>query len=116
MKKGIRILIPILLSLVIIFCTIWYLFVYDRAFTRDMLLSFARYSETQGKHEIATYFYNAAYSQSGNSDSVAIELAQQYKSGGNYTKAEYTLSNAIADGGGVDVYIALCKTYVEQDS
>lgn len=115
MKKGIRILIPILLSLVIIFCTIWYLFVYDRAFTRDMLLSFARYSETQGKHELATYFYNAAYSQSGNSDSVAIELAQQYKSSGNYTKAEYTLSNAIADGGGVDVYIALCKTYVEQD-
>jgi len=115
MKKGIRILIPILLSLVIIFCTIWYLFVYDRAFTRDMLLNFARYSESQGNHKIATYFYNAAYSQSGNSDAVAIELAQQYKSSGNYTKAEFTLSNAIADGGGVDVYIALCKTYVEQD-
>ena len=115
MKKGIRILIPILLSLAIIFCTIWYLFIYDRAFTRDMLLNFARYSESQGNHEIATHFYNAAYAQSGNSDAVAIELAQQYKSGGNYTKAEYTLSNAIANGGGVDVYVALCKTYVEQD-
>lgn len=115
MKKGIRILVPILLALAIIFCTIWYLFVYDRAFTRDMLLNCARYSESQGKHELATHFYNAAYAQSGNSDAVAIELAEQYKSGGNYTKAEFTLSKAIANGGGVDVYIALCKTYLEQD-
>ena len=115
MKKGIRILIPILLALAIIFCTIWYLFIYDRAFTRDMLLNCARYSESQGKHELAMHFYNAAYAQSGNSDAVAIELAEQYKSGGNYTKAEFTLSKAIANGGGVDVYFALCNTYLEQD-
>lgn len=115
MKKGIRILIPIVLSLAILLCMVWYLFVYDREFTRDILLSFARYNESQGNHGLATHFYNAAYAQSGNSDSVAVELAMQYKSSGNYTKAEYTLSNAIADGGGIDVYIALCKIYVEQD-
>ena len=115
MKKWIRILLPILLTLVIIFCTVWYLFVYDREFTRDMLLNLARYSESKGNHEIATHFYNAAYFQSGNADAVAIELAEQYKAANNYTKAEYTLSQAIADGGGIDVYIALCKTYVEQD-
>ena len=115
MKKSIRIILPIILAIAIILCTAWYLFVYDRAFTRDMLLSFARYNESQGNHSAATWFYNRAYSHAGNSDDVAIELAQQYKSSGNYTKAEYTLSNAIADGGGIDVYIALCKTYVEQD-
>ena len=115
MKKAIRIIIPIILVLAIILCTAWYLFVYDREFTRDMLLNLARYSESQGNLEIATYFYNAAYLQSGNSDAVAIELANQYKDADNYTKAEYTLSQAIANGGGVDVYIALCKTYVEQD-
>lgn len=115
MKKSIRILIPILLALAIVLCSIWYLFVYDRPFTRDMLLSFARYSESQGNHGTATWFYNLAYSQAGDDDAVAIELAQQYKASGNYTKAEYTLSNAIADGGGIDLYIALCKTYVEQD-
>lgn len=115
MKKTIRIIVPIILAVAIVLCTAWYLLVYDREFTRDVLLSFARYSESQGDHGVATWFYNRAYSQAGNSDAVAIELAQQYKNSGNYTKAEFTLSNAIADGGGMDVYIALCKLYVEQD-
>ena len=115
MKKALRIILPVFLAIAIILCTAWYLFVYDRDFTRDMLLSIARHSENQGNHNVAAWFYNIAYAQSGNNDAVAIELAQQYKSSGNYTKAEYTLSSAIADGGGVDLYIALCNTYVEQD-
>ena len=115
MRKALRIILPVFLAIAIILCTAWYLFVYDRDFTRDMLIGVARYSENQGNHNLAAWFYNIAYAQSGNNDEVAIELAQQYKSSGNYTKAEYTLSNAIADGGGVDLYIALCSTYVEQD-
>ena len=115
MKKAIRIILPIFLVLCIIVCTAWYLFVYDKAFTRDVLLSIARYNDDQGNHKIATWFYNNAYIQAGDNDAVAIELAQQYKNIGNYTKAEFTLSNAIKDGGGIDLYIALCKTYVEQD-
>lgn len=115
MKKTIRILIPVILIIAIILCMAWYLLIYDRAFTRDMFLSFARFSDHQGNHSLAEWFYNQAYAQAGDRDAVAVELAQQYKSGGNYTKAEFTLSKAIADGGGVDVYIALCKTYVEQD-
>ena len=115
MKKTIRILMPIILAIAIFLCMAWYLFVYDRPFTRDMLLSFARYSESHGNHSTATWFYNLAYSQAGNNDAVAIELAEQYKSSGNFTKAEFTLSNAIADGGGIDLYVALCKTYVQQD-
>jgi len=115
MKKAIRIIVPILLSIVILCVSVWYLFQYDREFTRDMLLSVARYCESQGNHELATWFYGQAYSQTEDGEAVAIELAEQYKNSGNYTKAEYTLSNAIADGGGIDLYIALCKTYVEQD-
>lgn len=115
MKKAIRIIVPVVLALAVIICAVWYLFSYDREFTRDVLVSFARFSENSGNHELATWFYNRAYAHAGNSDEVAIELADQYRSSGNYTKAEYTLRNAIADGGGIDVYIALCKTYVEQD-
>ena len=115
MKKFVRIVIPVILALAILVCTGWYLFVYDREFTRDMLLGSARYFERQGNHNVAAWFYESAYAQAGNNEAVAIELADQYKSGGNYTKAEYTLSKAIADGGGIDLYIALCKTYVEQD-
>lgn len=115
MKKFLRILIPIILAVCIVFCTAWYLFIYDRPFTRDVLLTFARISEDYGKHNIATWFYNQAYYQAGNNDAVAIELAEQYKSIGNFTKAEFTLTNAIANGGGIDLYIALCNTYVQQD-
>lgn len=115
MKKAIRIIVPILLAIAIICVSVWYLFVYDREFTRDMLLSAARYSEQQGNHELATWLYGKAYAQTADGEAVAIELAEQYKSSGNYTKAEFTLANAIADGGGIDLYIALCKTYVEQD-
>jgi len=115
MKKIIRILIPIFLGIAIIACSVWYLFAYDREFTRDVLLSCARQAESQGNHNIATWFYNCAYYQTGDNEAVAIELAEQYKKGDNYTKAEFTLRNAIEDGGGIDLYVALCKTYVEQD-
>ena len=115
MKKTLRTILTIALVLAILLCTTWYLFVYDRDFTRDMLLTCARTSESQGYHTVAAWFYDLAYAQSDNSDAVAIELANQYKSIGNYTKAEYTLYNAIADGGSIDLYVALSKLYVEQD-
>ena len=115
MKKFFKILIPIILVIAIILCVGWYLFIYDKEFTRDMLLQGARYFESQGNHSLSGWFYDQAYEQADDNDAVAIELAQQHKNAGNYTKAEYTLSKAIADGGGVDLYVALCKLYVEQD-
>lgn len=115
MKNSSKRLVPILLALLIIASLVWYCFVYDRDFTRDMLLQQARYQSTSGNPKAASWFYDLAYDHSGQSDEVAIELANQFKAAGNYTKAEYTLSNAIADGGTAELYIALCKTYVEQD-
>ena len=115
MKKTLKILIPIVLVLTIILSCCWYLFSYDQEFTRDALVSIARFCENKGYNSTATWFYNCAYAQLGDNDSVAIELAQQYKKSGNYTKAEYTLRNAIQDGGGIDLYIELCAIFVEQD-
>ena len=115
MKKVFKIIIPIILTLLILASIVWYCSVYDRNFTRDMLLSQARYLSTNGKPTAASWFYDLAYEFSDKDDSVAIELANQFKASGNFTKAEYTLSNAIADGGSSQLYIALCKTYVQQD-
>lgn len=115
MKRAIRILIPICIAIAILFCMAWYLMIYDRDFTRDVLLSSARFFENQGNHAISVWLYDLAYNQAEHNDDVAIELAQQYISSGNYSRAEYTLSNAIADGGGIDLYIELCRIYVEQD-
>lgn len=115
MKKFMKRLIPFLLVVMIIASLVWYCFVYDRNFARDMLLRQARFFSTSGNQKISSWFYDAAYAHSGHDEGVAIELANQFKSEGNYTKAEVTLSNAIADGGTAELYIALCKTYVEQN-
>ena len=115
MKKAARILIAIILTASIILGVAWYLLIYDRDFTRDVLLQSARYFDVQGQHAIAASLYDLAYNLAGDNDAVAIELAMQHKADGNYTQAEATLSRAIEDGGGISLYVALCKTYIEQD-
>lgn len=115
MKKLTKILVPVLLALLILGSIVWYLFVFDREFTRDFLLQQARYHDTYGNSRLASFFYDTAYEFSEQDEHVAIELAEQYKADGNYTKAEFTLSNAVQDGGTVELYIALCQTYTEQD-
>lgn len=115
MKKILTKIIPLLLTILILASVFWYCFIYDRAFTRDILLGQARYHSTDGNPKMASWFYDAAYELSGQDDTVAIELANQFKGAGNYTKAEYTLSQAIADSPTAELYIALCKTYVQKD-
>ena len=113
--KAWKCLLPILL-VVVVLCSIgWYLFIYDTGFTRDLFLSSARQAESHGNHSLATWLYDMAYRQSGSKSQVAIELAQTHKENGNYTKAEYTLSHAIAEEATLDLYIALSQTYVEQN-
>ncbi len=114
MKRTMRVLLPLVLALAVLGSAAWYLFVYDRDFTRDVLLQQARYWEGNNQ-PLAAWFYNQAYSQANQDEDVAIELAMQYRAAGNYTKAEYTLSNAIADGGTAKLYQTLCQIYVEQD-
>lgn len=115
MKRFFQVLVPILLAALVVTSIGWYLFVYDRDFTRDMLLQQARYNDLHGNSRASAWFYNLAYNYSGQDENVAIELANQYKADGNYTKAEVTLSRAIKTGATKELYIALCKTYVEQD-
>lgn len=115
MKRTLKRILPILLVIVLLCSIAWYLFIYDRDFTRDMLLSGARFFDERGNHSFAAWLYRQAYVQSDNNESVAIELAEQFKAIGNYTQAENTLADAIADGGSAELYVALCKTYVEQN-
>lgn len=115
MKKAAKLLVPILLGVLILASILWYLFAYDRDFTRDTLLNQARYQNVHGNPRIASWFYDAAYNFSGHDKNIAIELANQYKNDGNYTKAEVTLTEAIRNAPTPELYTALCRTYVEQD-
>ena len=115
MRKILRFVVPLLLAALVIASIFWYLFIYDRAFTRDILLKEARVNDARGNSALSAWFYRMAYSHSGNDEDVALELAQQYKSDGNYTKAEVSLSQAIKSSPSAAMYTALCSTYVDQD-
>ncbi len=115
MKKIVKWILPLVLVIALVASAVWYMFVYDRDTVQDFLVAMARNCAEDGNFEGATWFYDLSYQLSEEDQNVAIELSQIYKDAGNYTKAEYTLSNAIADGGSVELYAALCKTYVEQD-
>ncbi len=115
MKKALKILLPLTMIVLIIVSIGWYLFEYDRDFTRDTLVSQARYYSDRGNADLASWFYELAYAFTDQDEDIAIEVANQYKADGNYTKAEFTLTNAISDGGTAELYIALSKTYIEQD-
>ena len=115
MKKTAKFLVSLMLGLLIIASILWYLFIYDRAFTRDTLLNQARYQDLNGNSRLSSFFYDAAYNFSGHDENVAIELANQYKRSGNYTKAEATLTRAIRNAPTAELYTALCKAFVEQD-
>ncbi len=114
MKRFLRIIVPILLVFALIASSLWYLMVYDKDFTRDVIIRQARYQEAQGNQKSANWLYNLAYRQSSKQDDVAIELADFFLAMGNYTKAEFTLTNAIMDGGDAQLYVALARTFVAQ--
>lgn len=115
MKKTAKFLASLTLGLLILASIVWYLFMYDRAFTRDTLLNQARYHDMSGNSRLSSFFYDAAYQFSGLDENVAIELANQYKQDGNYTKAELTLTEAIHSAPTEELYTALSRVYVEQD-
>ena len=115
MKSSLKRILPILLAILVLCSIFWYLFVYDRNFTRDLLLWSAQTLEQNGNHPAAIWFYRQAYVQSGDDHAVAIALARQFKDSGNYTQAEATLSNAIAENPSAELYVELSKTYVEQN-
>lgn len=115
MNKALKVIIPLLLVIAVICSLAWYFLVYDRDFTKDLLLWSARTLEQEGKHELAAWVYNITYEQASYEDDIAIELANQYKTIGNYTKAEYTIAEAIASNPTTDLYLALSNLYVQQD-
>ena len=115
MKKALRVIVPLVLALTIVACAAWYFLIYDPGFTKELLLSQARKFESSGHYKISAFIYDIAYYQSSQDDDVAIELAQQYLDMGNYTKAEYTLTNAIRENPSAQLYTALCRIFVQQD-
>lgn len=115
MKKLLKILFPIVLSICIILCIGWYFLRYDTAFTRNILMDLSHHFSIRGDYAISAWLNDLAFDYFGNSDSVALEQAQIYLDRGNYTQAENALHRGISNGGGLELYLMLSKVYVQQD-
>ena len=85
MKKIVKWILPLLLICALIASAVWYMFVYDRDTVQDFLISRARICAQRGDFEGATRFYDLSYQLSEQDQNVAIELADIYRSAGNYT-------------------------------
>lgn len=115
MKRALKIIIPLILILALFGGAGWYFGFYNRPMTVDLLLSISTGLEGSHFNSLSSTVYDWAYSLSDHDPEIAIKLAESYKKRGNYTKAEYTLVNAITQNPSVDLYIALSKAYIEQD-
>lgn len=76
MKRFLKVLLPILLSGVIIAGICWYFLSYDKGLTQDVLRSCGSYFAGRQQMKTAAWFYDLAYKQDYDPDSVAIELAE----------------------------------------
>ena len=115
MKRFFKIFLPILLSIVILLGVAWYFLVYDKMLTQTILMDLSHHFSNKGDYNTAAWLNDLAFNHFGNDDAVPLEQAELYLSRGNYTQAERVLHRGIENGGGVELYVMLCKIYVEQD-
>lgn len=116
MKHVLKILIPLVLVVVLIAGAAWYFLSFRPDLTCDFYVNRAEAAISQGRYSRAVKYYSRAWELYPEDASLAISLANAYKLDDNYTKAEYTLVSAITEMPDcLDLYLALSKTYVEQD-
>ncbi len=115
MKRFLKIFLPVLLSLVILLGVGWYFLEYDKTLTQTILMDLSHHFSNKGDYTTAAWLNDLAFNHFGNDDAVPLEQAEFYLSRGNYTQAERVLHRGIENGGGSDLYVMLCKIYVEQD-
>lgn len=115
MKRFLKIFLPILLSIVILVGVGWYFLEYDKMLTQTILMDLSHHFSNKGDYNTAAWLNDLAFNHFGNDDAVPLQQAELYLSRGNYTQAERVLHRGIENGGGSELYMMLCKIYVEQD-
>ena len=116
MKHALKIILPIILILALIIGACCFFLIARRDLTESIFVYWGEHFYEAGRYSRAVSFYKAAMHFAPKGADLAIRLADAYKKSGNYTKAEYTLVSAITQiPDSVQLYVALSKTYVEQD-
>lgn len=116
MKKALLTILIIILVLALLAGAAWYFLVYQGNMTAERCAELAQKAQANGYDQRAIRLYSTAYELDPDNYDIAIALSDTYAAAGNYTKAEFTLVNAISAHPDVTaLYLALSKTYVAQD-
>ncbi len=113
-----RVLIKIAIFILVVSIlagTAWFFLMYRPDITASLFCKFGSSAFEDGNYDKAVTWYRRANKLMEADQEISVRLAEAYRASGNYTKAEYTLANAIAQGGSLEVYLELCRVYVEQD-
>ena len=116
MKKFFKVLLPVLLVALLLGGGIWYLRNYQGDFFSNFLQRRGDAAMAGEHYTTALRYYRWAWELDDTDPDLAVSLASAYAHTDNYTKAEYTLVNAIAAmPEELQLYLALSETYVAQD-
>ena len=107
MKHTLKILIPILLILALLIGACCFFLIARRDLTESVFTYWGNHFYNNGRYGRAITCYKLAMHFASKDAELAIWLSNAYKRSGNYTKAEYTLVNAITQSpDAADLYIA----------
>ncbi len=116
MKKALKIIIPVLLVLILLFAAYWFFFRYRSDITANIFEHWGDRKADAGDYNGAVRYYGYAHDLDPNDTELSVKLASAYRETGNFTKAEYMIVHAIyADPENIDLYLTLSGIYVEQD-
>ena len=115
MKRALLKILIFLLILGLLAGAAWYLILGNPQFTAGVLANWGSGAMEGQRYSSAIRWYRWANRLDPENQDISVRLADAYRADGNYTKAEFTLANAIAAGGSAEVYLKLCQVYVEQD-
>ena len=116
MKKKLKLILILAITAALLFAAGAYIIVFKTNVTVDFYASRGQSALESGRFQSAVRMFSAAQKIDDSDPVVPIGLANAYKGAGNYTKAEYTLVNAIKKHPDqAALYVALSHTYVEQE-
>ena len=116
MKKILKILIPVVIVALLIAGGVWYFTNFQSSLASQFLQSRGDAALEDENYDLAVTYYQWAWELEPGDPALSMDLASAYRGIDNFTKAEYTLVNAIsACPDNIDLYLALSETYIAQD-
>ena len=116
MKKNGKLIVALAIAAVLLFAVGAYIMIFHTEVSVDRYMAKGSAAMENENYKKAIRSYEAALKMAGVDPQISIALANAYKASGNYTRAEYELVSAItAAPHKTDLYVALSRTYVEQE-